>query len=58
MWHLVVPNTIDVEILELLSKKKKVVDAATDGVELDGKQGSVLGDLLVSLARRGGGLPD
>jgi SNF2 family DNA or RNA helicase len=58
LWHLVVPNTIDIEILALLEKKKIVVDAATDGVELDGKQGSVLGDLLVSLARRGGGLPD
>jgi hypothetical protein len=56
MWHLVVPQTIDVEILALLEKKKVVVDAATDGVELDGTQGSVLGDLLVALARRGGGI--
>ena len=53
-YWLLAPKTIDVEINELLAKKKRVVDAATDGREIDpDDQGSILGDLLVSLARRG-----
>ena len=51
-WWLLAPKTIDVDIFALLEKKAKIVNAATDGVEVE-KQGSVLGDLIVALAGRG-----
>ena len=50
-WYLLAPNTIDMEINSLLAKKAEVVNAATDGIEIE-KQGSILADLVVSLASR------
>ena len=51
-WYLLARNTIDDDIFALLEQKSKVVNAATDGVEVE-KQGSILADLVVSLAERG-----
>ena len=50
-WYLLAPNTIDMEINALLAAKAEVVDAATDGIEVE-QQGSILADLVVSLANR------
>jgi SNF2 family DNA or RNA helicase len=53
-WYLLAPNTIDLDMYDLLENKKKIVAAVTDGVEPGVEdQGSVLGSLLVQLARRG-----
>ena len=60
-WYLMAPNTVDEDIYELLAKKAAIVDAVTDGVEDDGpvsiedddEKGSIMGDLIVRLAKRG-----
>lgn len=44
-----VPGTIDEVMWDLLAKKRKVVDAVTDGTPM-GEQGSLLGDLVVRYA--------
>ena len=46
-WVMICAHTIDEAIAELISAKRSVVMAATDG------GGSILGDLLVDLASRG-----
>src|ERR1035437_62952 len=51
-WWLLAPRTIDEDIFTLLAAKEKVVNAATEGREVE-KLGSVLADLLVGLAKRG-----
>ena len=45
-------GTIDYEIYDLLQAKRAVVDAVTDGREVEGG-GDVVGGLLVSLVQRG-----
>lgn len=51
-WYLLVDKSIDTDIRALLEKKKEVIQAVTDGVEVE-KQGSILADLVVNLAHRG-----
>jgi len=53
-WYLLAPHTIDIDMYDLLETKKKIVDAVTDGTDpgVD-NQGSILGNLLIQLARRG-----
>ena len=51
-WYLIVPRTIDEEMFQILMKKEQVVNAATNGTEV-AKQGSILSDLVVALAKRG-----
>ena len=50
-WYLLADNTIDMSINRMLQEKSVVVNAATDGIEVD-QGGSVLGDLIVELANR------
>jgi SNF2 family DNA or RNA helicase len=51
-WYLLAEGTIDEAIWALLDRKRRVVDAVTDGVRRE-DDGSVVGSLLVQLARRG-----
>jgi SWI/SNF-related matrix-associated actin-dependent regulator 1 of chromatin subfamily A len=51
-WYLLANKTIDLDIYALLQKKELIVNAATEGADLE-KQTSVLGDLIVALAKRG-----
>ena len=51
-WYLLAPGTIDEDINAMLLEKAKVVDAVTDGIELDEQQTSILADLVVQLANR------
>lgn len=51
-WTLLAEGTIDEDIRELISYKRELVDATTDGKVLEDKQ-NVLTDLLIRLARRG-----
>ena len=51
-WYLLAPKTIDEYIYELLERKKKVVDAVTDGLD-SVESSSIIGDLAVMLAERG-----
>jgi hypothetical protein len=54
-WYLMAADTIDADIWELLAEKRAVVDAVVDGdiAEDPSSGGSVLGDLVVKLAKRG-----
>lgn len=52
-YYLMAPATIDSDMWGLLAEKARVVDAATEGHGLEGSVG-ILGDLLASLAGRGG----
>jgi SWI/SNF-related matrix-associated actin-dependent regulator 1 of chromatin subfamily A len=52
-WYILAPNTIDEDMYELLDTKRRIVDAVTDGVEDDGKNGSVMSELMIKLAERG-----
>lgn len=55
-WYLLAGGTIDDYISHLLMEKARVVDAVTDGKEDEGGEssGSILGDVLVYLADKGG----
>jgi SWI/SNF-related matrix-associated actin-dependent regulator 1 of chromatin subfamily A len=52
-WYLLAPKTIDEDMYELLEKKKKIVDAVTDGIDIQDDGDSILAGLLVKLAERG-----
>ncbi len=51
-WYLLAPGTIDYEMYDLLQKKQRVIDAATDGIDPDGPQTSIEGDLIKYLEGR------
>ena len=51
-WYLLAEKTIDEDIFELLEKKRKVVDAVTDGTD-PVAAGNVMVDLLRKLTERG-----
>jgi SWI/SNF-related matrix-associated actin-dependent regulator 1 of chromatin subfamily A len=51
-WYLLLENTIDESIYSLLQRKKKVVDAITDGLDTS-DSGGIMGDLILELAERG-----
>lgn len=51
-WYLLAPETIDEYVYGLLEKKKKIVDAVTNG-EDSVQNTSIFGDLAVYLAERG-----
>ena len=51
-WYLLADKTIDNDIFQLLEKKKKIVDAVTDG-EDPVESGNVMIDLLKKLTERG-----
>lgn len=51
-WLLLIENTIDEDIRDLIAYKRQLVDASTDGTKLQDKQ-NILTDLLVRLAKRG-----
>lgn len=53
-WTMIAEGTIDEDIKELISYKRGLVDASTEGKMIEDKQ-NVLTDLLVRLARRGYG---
>jgi SWI/SNF-related matrix-associated actin-dependent regulator 1 of chromatin subfamily A len=50
-YYLVADDTIDSDIYSLLGKKRVVINAATDGREVE-KQGSLLSDLVWNLSQR------
>lgn len=50
-WMTVASGTVDHMIVNLLAEKRKVIDAAVDGVDLE-SGGSILGDMVVELASR------
>jgi SNF2 family DNA or RNA helicase len=52
-WYLLAPKTIDEDMYELLEKKKKIVDAVTDGIDVQDDGESILAGLLIKLAERG-----
>lgn len=53
-WYLLADGTIDQRIAQLISEKKRVVDAVTDGTDPSAQDNSsVLGQLLVDLANQG-----
>ncbi len=53
-WLMLIEDTIDSDIYDLIKTKRKVVDQATDGFERDEETGgTVLADLLVKMAKRG-----
>lgn len=45
-WYLLAQDSIDMDIQELIAEKRIVVDAATEGREVEGPQTSVLTDLI------------
>ena len=51
-WYLLAPETIDEYVYNLLEKKKKIVDAVTNGEDTV-QNTSIFGDLAVYLAERG-----
>jgi len=51
-WYLLAQQTIDETIYNLLENKKKVVNAVTDGVDVE-EGDSVMGGLIKDLAERG-----
>lgn len=52
-WNMICAGTVDEDIADLIAAKRVIVDAATDGVTIDGDSGgSVLSALLVRLANR------
>ena len=53
-WLMVTANTIDEDIAMLIDRKRAIVNRAIDGSDQDDdEEGSMIGDLLVSLAERG-----
>jgi hypothetical protein len=52
-WYILAPDTIDESMYDLLDKKRRIVNAVIDGVEDEGGAGSVMSDLMLSLAERG-----
>ena len=53
-WLMVTANTIDEDIAMLIDRKRAIVNRAIDGTDQDDtEEGSIVGDLLVSLAERG-----
>lgn len=53
-WLMLIEDTIDDDIYDLIKAKRKVVDQATDGFErAEETGGTVLADLLVRMAARG-----
>lgn len=61
-WLMLIQDTIDTEIYELIREKRKIVDQVTDGFERspeDDGGGTVLQDLLLKLVEKSGKiLPD
>lgn len=51
-WYLLAPGTVDDDVYELIEKKRKIVDAATDGEAVD--QVPVVRELLDVIKRRRG----
>jgi SWI/SNF-related matrix-associated actin-dependent regulator 1 of chromatin subfamily A len=51
-WNMLCSGTVDELIADLIERKRKLVDAATEGGEVVATA-SVLGDVLVELATRG-----
>ena len=52
-WVLQIPDTIDVDMADLIAQKRQHVDAVTDGDERDKLAGgSIVGDLLVRMTER------
>lgn len=53
-WLMLTADTIDEDIAALIQQKRSIVDRAIDGNDSDDEEeGSIIGDLLVSLAERG-----
>lgn len=53
-WLMLAADTIDEDIAALIAHKRSIVDKAIDGTDSDDdEEGSIVGDLLVSLAERG-----
>ncbi len=53
-WWLMVPDSVDTDMYELLEAKNLVINAVTDGTVIDRHgDGSVAGNLAVRLAKRG-----
>jgi len=53
-WLMVTANTIDEDIAMLIDRKRAIVNRAIDGSDTDDdEEGSMIGDLLVSLTERG-----
>ena len=53
-WLMLTADTIDEDIAALIHHKRSIVDRAIDGSDdEDEEQGSIIGDLLISLAERG-----
>ena len=53
-WLMLTADTIDEDIATLIHHKRSIVDRAIDGSEDDDdEEGSIIGDLLISLAERG-----
>ena len=53
-WLMLTADTIDEDIAALIQHKRSIVDRAIDGTDEDeDEEGSIVGDLLVSLAERG-----
>lgn len=52
-WWLLAPDTIDYDLYKLLQERQIVVDAVTDGVELDEQQKSIQDQLIRILENKG-----
>jgi SNF2 family DNA or RNA helicase len=52
-WYLAADRTIDTDILDLVEKKRAVVDAATDG-QAGGRDTGILNELVERLTQKGG----
>ena len=51
-WYLLAPDTIDENLYEMLDKKRKIVDAVTNGEDTE-DSGSLIGELVKTLAGKG-----
>jgi SWI/SNF-related matrix-associated actin-dependent regulator of chromatin subfamily A-like protein 1 len=52
-WWLLAPETIDVDMFRMLQDRQAVVDAVTDGEELDEEQVSIVDEMIRLLEARG-----
>ena len=52
-WYLLAPKTIDEQTFDIISNKRKIVDAVTEGFDIETDDSSMIGDLAVMLAKRG-----
>jgi SNF2 family DNA or RNA helicase len=52
-WVAICADTIDEDIADLITAKRMIVDAATDGAQTDDESNSILADLLIRLTQRG-----